>query len=419
MGPGFELPSYWTGHAKCARIPSWSHCSDGFLGRRRPLGRQIAGVAWAPRAQDAYALLMGLSRPQDKHSPTVSLTACETLGREVVAEALVSVLAPLGGMGRFVSPGMQVLLKPNLLTAAAPDQAVTTHPTLVEAVTKSVQEAGGTVLIGDSPAGPLKNAPRAWHKSGLREIAARTGSTMVPFEEVSWHSVNGTDYFIARPVLEADLVINLPKLKTHALTLYTGAIKNLFGAIPGTRKRELHFQAPGVQDFSSILVDVLELVQPGLTIMDGLLGQEGNGPGSGGTPHWYGCLAASTDPVALDTVMTEAMGYRPGEVLRGPSRSSGPRCCRPGGHIDSGRRAGPGIWRAAVAQASLVLLRPGLGGGSPAALDQAATQLSWRRLHRVRHLCGGLSRGRDHTGAATDLRSGSLHRMPLLRRGLS
>ncbi|MGD2147265.1 MAG: DUF362 domain-containing protein, partial [Anaerolineae bacterium] len=121
--------------------------------------------------------------------------------------------------------------------------------------------------------------------------------------------------FIARPVLEADLVINLPKLKTHALTLYTGAIKNLFGSIPGTRKRELHFQAPGVQDFSSILVDVLELVQPGLTIMDGLLGQEGNGPGSGGTPHWYGCLVASTDPVALDTVLTEAMGYRRGEVL--------------------------------------------------------------------------------------------------------
>jgi len=269
----------------------------------------------APRAQDACACFMGLNRPQDKRFPTVSLTACETLSREVVEEALLSVLAPLGGMGRFVSPGMQVLLKPNLLAAAAPDQAVTTHPILVEAVTAAVQEAGGTVLIGDSPAGPLKNAPRAWQKSGLREVAERTGSTMVPFEEVSWHSVNGTDYFIARPVLEADLVINLPKLKTHALTLYTGAIKNLFGAVPGTRKRELHFQAPGVQDFSSILVDVLELVQPRLTIMDGLLGQQGNGPGSGGTPHWYGCLSASTDPVALDTVMTEALGYRPGEVL--------------------------------------------------------------------------------------------------------
>ncbi|MGD2145893.1 MAG: DUF362 domain-containing protein, partial [Anaerolineae bacterium] len=195
----------------------------------------------ALRVQDAYAFLMGLSRPQDKHSPTVSLTACETLSREVVEEALLSVLAPLGGMGRFVSPGMQVLLKPNLLAAVAPDQAVTTHPTLVQAVTESVQEAGGTVLIGDSPAGPLKNAPQAWETSGLREIAERTGSTMVSFEEVSWHRVNGTDYFIARPVLEADLVINLPKLKTHALTLYTGAIKNLFGSIPGTRKRELHF----------------------------------------------------------------------------------------------------------------------------------------------------------------------------------
>jgi uncharacterized protein (DUF362 family)/NAD-dependent dihydropyrimidine dehydrogenase PreA subunit len=207
------------------------------------------------------------------------------------------------------------LLKPNLLTAAHPERAVSTHPAFIQVVAESVQEAGGTVLVGDSPAGPLKNAPVAWWKSGLAEVAARVGAILIPFEEVTWRHLNGNDYFIARPVLEADLVINLPKLKTHVLTLYTGAIKNLFGAIPGSRKRELHFKAPGVQDFSSMLVDVLELVRPGLTIMDGLRGQEGNGPGLGGTPHWYGCLAASTDPVALDTVMTRAMGYRRGEVL--------------------------------------------------------------------------------------------------------
>jgi ferredoxin len=115
--------------------------------------------------------------------------------------------------------------------------------------------------------------------------------------------------------LEADLVINLPKLKTHALTLYTGAVKNLFGAIPGTRKREIHYRAPGVQDFSVALADVLELVPTGLTIMDGIVGQEGSGPGVGGTPHHYGCLLASRDGVALDSVVTHAMGYRSGDVL--------------------------------------------------------------------------------------------------------
>jgi ferredoxin len=161
----------------------------------------------------------------------------------------------------------------------------------------------------------LKNEPVAWRKSGLVAASTRAGSPLVPFEEVDWRRLDGNDYFIARPVFEADLVINLPKLKTHMLTLYTGAIKNLFGVIPGSRKRELHLKAPGVQDFSSLLVDVLALVRPGLTIMDGLLGLEGNGPGLSGTPHWYGCLVASTDPVALDTVITRAMGYRRGEIL--------------------------------------------------------------------------------------------------------
>jgi uncharacterized protein (DUF362 family)/Pyruvate/2-oxoacid:ferredoxin oxidoreductase delta subunit len=245
----------------------------------------------------------------------VSVVTCETYEIEVVRQALAGLLEPLGGLGRFVRPGMEVLLKPNLLTAAAPKRAVSTHPAIVQAVAELVQQAGGTVLIGDSPAGPLKNAPVAWWKSGLTEVAARTGARLIPFEDVTWERFEGRDYFIARPVREVDLLINLPKLKTHMLTLYTGAVKNLFGTIPGTRKRELHFQAPGVQDFSSILVDVLELVRPGLTIMDGVLGQEGNGPGLSGTPHEYGCLVASPDPVALDAVMTREMGYRRGEVL--------------------------------------------------------------------------------------------------------
>jgi uncharacterized protein (DUF362 family)/Pyruvate/2-oxoacid:ferredoxin oxidoreductase delta subunit len=258
---------------------------------------------------------MDANESQRHDAPVVSIAACEAYELNRIRQGLSCVLAPLGGIGRFVRPGMDVLLKPNLLTAADPRRAVTTHPTIVQAVAELVQDAGGAVIIGDSPAGPLKNAPMAWWRSGLTGVRARTAGQLIPFEETDWKRLDGNDYFIARPVVEADLVINLPKLKTHMLTLYTGAVKNLFGSIPGTRKRELHFQAPGVQDFSSILVDVLELVQPGLTIMDGVLGQEGNGPGVSGTPHWYGCLAASTDPVALDTVMTQALGYRQGEVL--------------------------------------------------------------------------------------------------------
>jgi uncharacterized protein (DUF362 family)/Pyruvate/2-oxoacid:ferredoxin oxidoreductase delta subunit len=245
----------------------------------------------------------------------VSAVNCDTYELEAVRRTVTAVLAPLGGIGRFVRPGMRVLLKPNLVSAMAPERAITTHPAVIQAVAEQVQQVGGNVLIGDSPGGPLKNGPRAYRRSGMIDVAEQTGASLVPFEEVTWKRLNGADYFIARPVFEADLVINLPKLKTHMLTLFTGAVKNLFGAIPGTRKREAHCQALGVQDFSRVLVDILALVPTGLAIMDGGLGLEGNGPGALGTPRRYRCLAASTDPVALDAVIAQAMGYRPGEVL--------------------------------------------------------------------------------------------------------
>ena len=245
----------------------------------------------------------------------VSILACDTYNPEAVRRSVTAVLAPLGGIGAFVQPGMRVLLKPNLLSTAGLEKAVTTHPAVVQAVAELVQGAGGTVFIGDSPAGPVEPGAEVWRTSGMAQVAAGAGATLSPFSEVAWKRLNGQDYFIARPVLEADLVINLPKLKTHAFALYTGAVKNLFGVIPGGRKREIHLRAPGISDFSRALVDVLEIVRPGLTIMDGIIGQEGEGPGTRGTPRPYGCLAASTDAVALDTTLSTAMGFRPGQVL--------------------------------------------------------------------------------------------------------
>ncbi|HET91886.1 MAG TPA: DUF362 domain-containing protein [Chloroflexi bacterium] len=247
--------------------------------------------------------------------PIVSVVKCEAYDLDAVRQAVTAVLAPLGGMERFVQPGMQVLLKPNLLSATDLERAVTTHPTVVEAVVEQVQAAGGTALIGDSPAGPVVEQPPVWRVGGMAGVAERTGAALVAFDGVAWKRLNGHDYYIARPVLEADLVINLPKLKTHIFALYTGAVKNLFGVIPGTRKRELHCRAPSLPEFSEVLGDVLALVQPGLTLMDGVTGQEGHGPGPGGTPRRYDCLAASTDGVALDAVITRAMGFRPSEVL--------------------------------------------------------------------------------------------------------
>lgn len=247
--------------------------------------------------------------------PTVSIAACATYQLDAVRAALRSALDPLGGMRRYVRPGMRVLLKPNLLSATDPERGVTTHPAVMQSVAELVIEAGGTAWIGDSPGGPTSRNAQVMAKSGAVRAAEAAGADLVPFRQPAWRRLNGVDYFVAPAVVDADLVIDLPKLKTHMYTLYTGAVKNLYGVIVGTRKRDLHFIAPGVVEFGDILVGVLELVQPGLTILDGVVGIHGNGPGASGTPNEYGCIAASTDPVALDAVVARAMGYRTGEVL--------------------------------------------------------------------------------------------------------
>jgi uncharacterized protein (DUF362 family)/Pyruvate/2-oxoacid:ferredoxin oxidoreductase delta subunit len=247
--------------------------------------------------------------------PVLSVVACEVYDLDIVRQAVSAALAPLGGIRRFVQPGMRVLLKPNLLKAADWDRGIATHPSVMQVVAELVQEAGGTVWIGDSPSGPVERNPQVMHRCGAIAVAEAVGAQVVPFDGVTWKRVRGGDYFVAPPVLEADVVIDMPKLKTHVQTRYTGAVKNLFGVISGMRKRELHLRAPGIDEFSQVLVDVLELVQPELTILDGVLGIHGNGPGMGGVPHSYKCIAASTDPVALDAVLARAMGYRTGEII--------------------------------------------------------------------------------------------------------
>jgi uncharacterized protein (DUF362 family)/Pyruvate/2-oxoacid:ferredoxin oxidoreductase delta subunit len=247
----------------------------------------------------------------------VSLHPCKTYTLEPIRQAIRACFAPLGGMARFVRPGMRVLLKPNLLAMNTPEQSVTTHPLIVQAVAELVKESGGVVWIGDSANSSVREneSDLLWQKTGMTDAARKAGAELVPFKGVSWKRLHDYNYMIARPVLDADLVINLPKLKTHTQTLYTGAVKNLFGAIPGARKTAAHIHAPGIQDFSRVLVDVLQIVRPALTIMDAVIGLDGNGPGAGGTPHTYGCIAASADPIALDTVFTRAMGYRTGEIV--------------------------------------------------------------------------------------------------------
>lgn len=249
---------------------------------------------------------------------TVVLKYCPDYTMDV-EQHLREGLAELGGMSAFVKPGQKVLLKVNLLMKKRPEEAVTTHPSVVEAVVHLVQEAGGIPIIGDSPGGPYTvSALRAiYARSGLREVAERTGAILN--EDVGQTIIQYPEGKLVKSltvtncVLDADVIIPLSKLKTHGMMTFTGAVKILFGVIPGLLKAEYHLKMFKVYDFADLLVDIATYVKPALSIMDGVVGMEGDGP-SAGKPRNIGALILSTDPFALDVIATDLIGLKPEKV---------------------------------------------------------------------------------------------------------
>ena len=225
------------------------------------------------------------------------------------AEACIRALVEqMGGMGRFVRPGERIVLKANLLRAAPPESAICTHPAVVEAVAKLVKEAGGTPVICDSPGGALHKEAvlrSLYEKTGMAAAAAAAGAELSM--DSSTRTVSLPEGKVLRqaeiitPVAEADGVIDLCKMKTHVLMSMTGAVKNLFGVIPGLSKVGYHATHPDHATFADVLLDLTGYVKPRLSLMDGILAMEGDGPGSSGTPRQAGLLLAAANPLALDT----------------------------------------------------------------------------------------------------------------------
>jgi uncharacterized protein (DUF362 family)/Pyruvate/2-oxoacid:ferredoxin oxidoreductase delta subunit len=246
---------------------------------------------------------------------TVSLNRCAEYDPGLLRHVISEALGPFGGMKAFVSPGDKVLLKPNLLSAKDPSRAVTTHPLVVEAAADLVRQAGGIPSVGDSPGGAVRGIERVWDNTRMREMAQSSEIDLINFEASSSVEIDAGDYklFVARPVLEADVIINLPKLKTHSLTLLTGAVKNMFGVVPGFRKAEMHKIFPGPAAFASMLVELYSRVKPALNIMDAVVAMEGNGPSSG-SPRRAGLIAVSDDAVALDAVIGRTIGFEPEKI---------------------------------------------------------------------------------------------------------
>lgn len=249
----------------------------------------------------------------------VSIVRCRDYNEKGVRDALRQALTLIGGWGEIAKKGNRILVKPNMLSARPPESGVNTHPVVVQAVVELLKEEGAEVLIGDSPGGIMKNGLNSyWEVSGYRKVSEVTGAKLVSLEEHSKEiSVPGgiiyRKLYISAVAVEADAIITLPKLKTHDLTLYTGAVKNLMGLIPGLGKTEIHKRCPKPDELGEALVDIFSVMKPHMAILDAVVGMEGSGPTSGKLRN-IGAILTSRDAVALDTVAQAMIGLKPFDV---------------------------------------------------------------------------------------------------------
>lgn len=246
----------------------------------------------------------------------VYIARCPDYNQRNVDAALHESLQALESASSLIQAGQRVILKVNLLQGRPPEAAVTTHPALVAAVARWVRQAGATPVIADSPGGPF-NAGALRHiyeVTGMRAAAEASGAELnydVSTVDVACPEGRATHKLEAmRVIAEADAIIALPKLKTHSLTRLTGATKILFGTVPGIVKGTYHARFPSVENFSAMLIDLLCHYKPVLTVMDAIVGMEGNGP-SGGEARVIGLLLTSTDAIALDVVAATIVSIDP------------------------------------------------------------------------------------------------------------
>lgn len=245
---------------------------------------------------------------------SVSLIRADSYDRQRLRASLETLLEPMGGMGAFVKEGDRVLLKPNLLTSGRVGKECITRPELVYCVAQLVKEAGGKPFFGDSPAfGSAMGVAKA---NGYLPMMEELNLPIVEFHGQRYEtaSVAFNHLRLSKEAMEADVVINLPKVKSHMQLTLTMGVKNLFGCVPGKMKAWWHMEAgKDEKRFGEMLVETARAINPDLTILDGIIGHEGNGP-SGGEPRQLNVLAASSDVFALDRSIVDILNVDPAIV---------------------------------------------------------------------------------------------------------
>lgn len=244
----------------------------------------------------------------------VALTRCDVYDTERLEGIILDMLEKLGIAHMF--DGKKVAVKPNLVMKTGPERAATTHPAVLEAMLRVLSGRADQVVIAESPGGLYtEQILRANYRTcGVAEVAERCG-VKLNFD-VTHRTLEAKDgktsklFDIITPIADADVIVNLAKLKSHALTGYSGAVKNYFGTVPGVTKFEMHARFPDYNDFGSMLADLCEMHitgKPTFNLLDGIVAMEGNGP-TGGTPRKLDCLIGGVNPFCVDIAGSYIIG---------------------------------------------------------------------------------------------------------------
>ncbi len=241
----------------------------------------------------------------------VAIVKCEDYSAAECARAVGEALEALGGLD-WVTPGMRIVIKANLVSAMKPEAAATTHPALLRALVRQLQERGASVVIGDSPGGLYNETSlnRVYHATGMTETGAELNHDFSQRDAVFPEAHVARHFTYTAYLDNADAIISFCKLKSHGMMSLSAATKNLFGVIPGTMKPEYHFRYPDPLDFAGMIVDLNAYFKPRLYLVDAVEAMEGNGP-TAGTPRHVGALLAGTDCHKLDLICAKLIGLAP------------------------------------------------------------------------------------------------------------
>ncbi|MHA1283714.1 MAG: DUF362 domain-containing protein [Promethearchaeota archaeon] len=252
---------------------------------------------------------------------TSNQIAIQKIVNDDVESSVFQALELINAANLFKKPNLKILIKPNILLGKEPERAATTHPEVLKAVIKWLKQFNPKRIIVAESSGTFKRGAtlEAFEKSGIKDVCEKFDVEWVPFEKTERKTYKVPNPLVLNEITastlldEVDIIINLPKIKTHGQCLLTCCIKNMFGTLILGNKARIHAQFPKKEIFNAALADIYSVSNPQLTIVDGYLCQEGNGPSAGDVIK-LDIIIAGYDPVALDTTICRIIDFNPDDV---------------------------------------------------------------------------------------------------------